>query len=303
MAKRKVWAIVLNHEEAHTALRCLGALLAQRYPNLTVAAVDNDSGPDDVARLRTAPVEVLETGGNLGYAGGNNVGIRAALEDGADAVWIVNPDAVPSPKALGHMMRLLKDPVGIVGSRVLDGSKEIPTIESLGGAIDWEAGGSSILLEKDMQAPRWLRGRVRKVDFVPGASLLVRREVFEQIGLLPEEYFLYFEETEFCVRAADAGWRIVASPWADVEHRSSRGAGLPKETYLYYFVRNRILFGLRHSPVGFDALVEDVQPFIASWRRRVEEVDPSWLGRFEDLVAMAIDDARNGRMGRREGIG
>jgi hypothetical protein len=141
------------------------------------------------------------------------------------------------------------------------------------------------------------------VDFVPGAAMLVRRRVFEDIGLLPEEFFLYFEETDFCVRAARAGWKVAVETRARAVHRFVSSDGLPSETLLYYFVRNRILFGRRLTEVPFEALLADLDGFIASWRRRVQERRPEWLGRFEELVGLAVEDARAGVMGKREGVG
>jgi hypothetical protein len=72
---------------------------------------------------------------------------------------------------------------------------------------------------------------------------------------------------------------------------------------VYYFVRNRLVFGLRHTMWNLDDLVDDLEPFLAGWRRRVERVDPSWRSRFEELVTMAVDDARAGRLGVRAGVG
>ena len=141
------------------------------------------------------------------------------------------------------------------------------------------------------------------MDFVPGAAMLVRRKVFEDVGLLPEEWFLYFEETDFCVRAAKAGWKVAVETGARAVHRFASPEGLPSETLIYYFVRNRLLFGRRFTEVPFEALLADLDGFIASWRRRVQERKPEWLGRFEELVAMAIEDARAGVMGKREGVG
>lgn len=298
-----VWAVVLNHGASDAALRCVAALQRSRYRDLRVLVVDNGSGAEEVARLRAAAPRVVESGGNLGYAGGNNAGIRTALAEGADAIWIVNPDAVVGRGALRHMARLASGSVGIVGSRILAAGKDPATLESFGGRIEWDAGARSVLIDSGRHAPRWVRGRVRRVDFVHGASMLVRREVFDEVGLLPEEYFMYFEETEFCLRAGRAGWEVVVSPWADVVHHSSRAEGLPGEVYVYYFVRNRLLFGMRHTVWNFDDLVEDVAPFVAGWRRRVERVDPGWLPRFEELVETAVADARAGLTGRRPGVG
>jgi len=121
-------------------------------------------------------------------------------------------------------------------------------------------------------------GGLQLVDFVPGAAMLVRRRVFDDIGLLPEEFFLYFEETEFCVRAAVAGWKVAVEPSALAVHRFASADGLPTETLLYYFIRNRLLFGQKRTDRPFEALLADLEGFIASWRRRVEERNPQWMG-------------------------
>jgi len=295
--------VVLNHREAADTLRCLGALDKVGYRPLTRLVVDNDSGPGEVAWMRSAGATVVESGGNLGYAGGNNVGIRRALETGAEAVWIVNPDAYVERGSLRRLVKVLRrhPEVGIVGPRILEAESATPKIQSDGGRIVWEVGGRSELIGRGT-APG--RGReMRFVDFVPGAAMLVRRKVFEDAGLLPEEWFLYFEETDFCVRAAKAGWKVVVETGARAVHRFASPEGLPAETLIYYFVRNRILFGTRLTEVPFEALLADLDGFIASWRRRVLERKPEWLGRFEELVAMAVEDARAGVMGKREGVG
>ena len=298
-----VWVVVLNHREAGDTLRCLDALGRVRYRPLTRLVVDNASGPGEVAWLRSVGATVVESGGNLGYAGGNNVGIRIALEGGAKAVWLVNPDAYTPSSSLRRLVRALRrhPEVGIVGPRILEAGSATPRVQSDGGRIVWEAGGRSELIGRGQEPGRG--GGLRYVDFVPGAAMLVRRRVLDDIGLLPEEYFLYFEETEFCLRATAAGWKVAVETGARVVHRFASADGLPTEVLLYYFVRNRLLFGQRHTQVPFEGLLADLEGFIASWRRRVEERRPEWLWRFEELVAMAIEDARAGVHGRREGVG
>ncbi len=303
MRSLPVWAVVLNHREGADSLRCLNALAKVRYRSLTRLVVDNASGPGEVAWLRSAGATVAESGGNLGYAGGNNVGIRLALEAGAEAVWVVNPDAYPEPRSLPRLVRVLRrhPEVGIVGPRILEAEAASPRIQSDGGRIVWEAGGRSELIGRGTAPGRG--GEMRLVDFVPGAAMLVRRRVFEDIGLLPEEYFLYFEETDFCVRAARAGWKVAVDTGARVVHRFAAPDGLPAETLVYYFVRNRLLFGRRFTEVPFEALLGDLEGFLGSWRRRVRERKPEALGRFEELVALAVEDARSGVTGPRAGVG
>lgn len=303
MRQWPVTAVVLNYREATDTLRCLRALDKVRYRRLSRLVVDNASGPGEVAWLRSAGATVVESGGNLGYAGGNNVGIRLARQAGAVAVWLVNADAYVYPSSLRRLVRVLRrhPEVGIVGPRLLEAESATPKIQSDGGHIDWEAGGRSELIGRGNPPTRG--GGLQTVDFVPGAAMLIRSRVFEDVGLLPEEYFLYFEETEFCVRARRAGWQVAVETAARAIHRFAAAGGLPTESLIYYFIRNRILFGRRHTSVPVEALLSDLEGFIASWRRRVEERDPEWHDRFEELVAMAVEDGRAGVTGRREGVG
>lgn len=304
MTQPPVWVLVLNHREADAVLRLLGSLRKMRYGAMKVLVLDNDSGAGDLTRLEQV-AEVMGTGGNLGYAGGNNVGIRLALEAGAEYVWILNPDVDPPRRALRRLVRTMEEEprIGVLGARLLEGKADMSMIQSEGGRIVWEAGGRSELVNRGHRVARRDPAGVRDVDFVPGSALLVRSKVFEDAGLLPEEYFMYFEETEFSLRAAGEGWRVAVDTRVQIGHLSGRGVGLPSEVYLYYFVRNRLLFGLRHTEIPFDGLAEDVAPFIDSWRRRVGEVDESWLPRFEQLVRWALDDARAEKFGVREGVG
>ena len=302
--KPNVWAVVLNHRNAAETLQCVQALKKVRYRSLEIRIVENGSGDDEIDRLGNAAT-IIESGANRGYAGGNNVGILAALDGGAEAVWLLNPDAVPRRRALPRMIRSMNsDPrIGIVGCRLLEGGAPYPTVQSDGGRIVWEKGARSELIGHGEWSRRRGRGGVQDVDFVPGASMLIRRGLIEEIGLLPEEYFMYFEETEFCVLAKKADWRIVVDPTAEVVHDSGRSEGLLGETFLYYFIRNRILFGRRHTSATFAELSADLVPFIEGWRNRVEAVDFGFLRRFEQLVRWALADAEAGRTGRRDDIG
>jgi GT2 family glycosyltransferase len=303
VSRLSVWAVVLNHQDATDTIRCHRALKRVRYRPLRILVIDNDSGPGEVAWLRSVGAEVIESGANLGYAAGNNVGIKAALDGGAEAVWVVNPDTIPHPRSLRRLVDVLQRhaEVGIVGGRILEAEAATPKVQSEGGRIDWEAGGRSELIARGEAPGR--KTALRFVDFVPGAAMLVRSDVFGDVGLLPEDFFMYFEETEFCVRAAAAGWKVAVEPGAEIEHRFSPLGGLPSETLVYYFVRNRLLFGRRHTQVPFDDLVADVESFVGSWRRRVTERAPERLGRFEELVALAVGDAKAGVDGKREGVG
>lgn len=132
--------------------------------------------------------------------------------------------------------------------------------------------------------------------------MLVRRRVFEDVGLIPEHYFLYFEETDHQVRAARHGWRSVLNPLAHVAHFQQSGAHLPAPYYTYYYVRGRLLFGREFTDHSYEKLEQGLAGFIEGWRVRVSERAPQWLDAYETLVLWGIEDGRAGRTGPREDV-
>jgi GT2 family glycosyltransferase len=300
-----VFTVVLNYMNAADTTRCAASLRRCSYPQRLVV-VDNASTPDVISELeRALPSEtLLKAGENLGYAGGNNLGIRYALEGGADFVWILNPDTVVEPDALEHlidtMTRLPK--AGIAGCRILDGKDGGRTIWFNGARIDWSRGSATSHVDigqPDAQRPD---ASVRQTDYVTGASMLVRRRVLEDIGLLPERYFLYFEEVDFNVRARRKGWQLVIDSAARIQHFWRSWDKVPSVHYVYYYSRNRVLFGREFSDRSVDGLERDLGKQLESWRRRFRDNSPQWLGGFERVAAMALADARAGRDGKHPGI-
>jgi GT2 family glycosyltransferase len=299
-----VTAVVLNHRHADDTLRCVGALAQSDHPRLSIVVVDNDSGPDVVDRLvdgLEATTSLILSPENVGYAAGNNLGIRRALRLGADLVWLVNPDVVVTPDTLAVLIDATeaRPAAGILGCRVLEGGSRPARVLFNGGFVDWERGGAAIHgdageVYDDGADP----GPVFDVDYVTGAAMLVRAGVFRSVGLLPEEYFLYFEETDFNLRAARSGWEVVVAPSAVAWHFKRSTGKLPEPYYIYYYVRNRIVFGSRYSSVDPVDIVLDLDEFVYRWRGAVERNAPEWLPVYEELVETAIAHGLAGRTGR-----
>lgn len=258
-----VAAVIVNWNGKKDTIACLASLKNVRRQNvkLTVVVVDNGSTNDSVAVITKAHpwVTVVETGKNLGFTGGNNIGVKKALAKGADLVWILNNDTIVDTEVLSFVDAFEDRTIGIVGSKIYfapgheyhhDRYKD-----SERGRVFWYAGG--LIDWKNMYASH--RG-VDEVDsgqydaivdtpFVTGCSLVVAREIIEKIGYLDDKYFLYFEDLDFCLRAKKAGWRLVYYPKSVVWHvnaGSTGGAGNP--LHEYYLTRNRLLVGMRYAP-------------------------------------------------------
>jgi GT2 family glycosyltransferase/glycosyltransferase involved in cell wall biosynthesis len=230
--RRHVTAVVLNFrtpaETAHTV-----AWLAMADPPLTsIVVVDNGDGVALRAALgNTAGVTVIATGANLGFAGGCNVGIRAALETGAEAVFLVNSDAAVPPSTLGHLLAALAAGAGIAGPVVRDRAHP-DVIQSAG--IDFDVGSGRMRNRTSLSGDA-----APGPAAVSGCAMLIDRRVLEAVGLLPEGYFFGFEDIAFCFAAAAAGFTVDVCREASVLHAGSATMGTSPDR-LYYGARNHL---------------------------------------------------------------
>ncbi|MEA3510737.1 MAG: glycosyltransferase family 2 protein [Actinomycetota bacterium] len=300
----RVFAIVLNFRHPGDTIRCIASLRSSAERAIFPVVINNESGGDDANRLRHAlgpAVPVLETSANLGYAAGNNHGIRHALERDADYVWILNPDTEVEPATLQMMMATMetRPDAGAVGSLNLVGGSSPSVIQFAGGHIDWAAGAVTTSIGQGEPLTNRPRREPYDVDYVAGTSMLIRRRVFDDVGMLPERYFLYFEETDFQLRAAAKGWKSVMNPLAHVWHYQRSSTHLPAPSYTYYYIRGRILFGKEFTDLSDDELEEGLTRFIGGWRSRIVERAPDCLGTYDHLVQWALLDGRAGRTGSR----
>lgn len=298
--------VVLNYQNADDTLRCVDSLQRSDHRNLFPIVVDNRSDPSVLEELRALDprIPVLRNPTNLGYAGGNNVGIEAALDLDADAVWILNPDTTVEPTTASVLVRALAtDPtIGIVGSRILHGGSNPLTIAANGGAIDLGRGGASSHIdsgELDAETPA---RPFADVGYVTGDSMMVRSEVFARVGMLPEDYFLYFEETDFNLKVRQDGWRTAVDQRSRVHHFRQSHGPLPRAYYIYYYLRNRLLFADRWTQTPRDDVIADLEPFIEAWRTKVDRNRPSWSTAYDYLVLRALEDGAKGIRGECPGI-
>lgn len=237
-----VYIVILTWNSATDTLECLDSLQHLDYPNPRVVVVDNGSLDNTVAtvRERFPDVHVIENGQNLGYAEGNNVGIRYALENRADYIFVLNDDTTVRPDTLALLVdRGEQDPaIGMLGSSVVsyfDHSKEF-----LGARVDWRHGLT-------FQIPYSPDG-VGDADHVAGCALLVKAKVAREIGLFDADYFCYFEDTDWGVRCLQAGYRVVTVFSSKVYHKGTpdfRAHESP--ALLFYYRRNQYRFMRKYT--------------------------------------------------------
>ena len=238
----RVAVIVVNWNRQADTLRCLASLVAAGQPPADVFLVDNASTDGTVAAVRAAfpSVRVVENDRNLGFAAGNNVALRLALAAGYPYLLLLNNDAIVAPDAIERLLEpLLADPEAGVAGPAICYPAAPDRIWSAGGAVDRRRGTvTSAWLDTPASA---LPEQPFAVDHVSGCCLLVRAAALTRAGLLDERFFMYYEETEWCLRIARQGYRVVVAPAARVWHDISPQAQAGSPAIAYYMTRNHLL--------------------------------------------------------------
>ncbi len=263
----KLLVVSLNYKTPDMTLRSVrSALVALKGLNAELVLVDNDSGDGSFEKMQAemasadwaqdAPIRLVQSGNNGGFGAGNNVGIRAGWSDGSkpDYVYLLNSDAFPAPDAIKTMLaHLEKHPeAGFAGSYI-HGEQGEPHITTFRFPSIWsELEGSMRFgpvsrLLKNKSVPVGVPKTTQKVDWLAGASLMMRQSVLDEIGLFDETFFLYFEETDLCLRAARAGHETHYVHESHVAHIGSVSTGMKVWTRIpqfwldsrwHYFTKN-----------------------------------------------------------------
>jgi GT2 family glycosyltransferase len=246
----KVAVVIVSYKGKADTLECLASLESLDYDNYSIILVDQNSGDGvlEEVTIQFPKVVCLANPTNNGFAGGNNLGIDYALKDGAEAVFLLNNDTIIAPDLLSAVVAKAEgeERIGLVGPTMFYYDHPT-TVWSLGGWLNYRADATQIgdgLSEEAAIAQL----ATRPPDYFVGCGLYIKQAVLEEIGLLPEEYFLYYEETDFCVRARRAGWQLAHAPEGKLWHKISRSTGRDSPLTLYYMRRNALLFVERYHP-------------------------------------------------------
>lgn len=297
----KVGIILLNYGKVEETLSCLGSLKLLNYPDFKVIVVDNASPDDSFEVLRSVkgksenglseylPFDLLASPHNGGYSAGNNLGIHHALQEGCEMIWLLNNDTQPDPDALTHLVVQAIKTKGLVGSvcRYPDG-----TYQRVGTRLKWLTGSIKGYPETSLKDEM-------AVDNLTGASLLIPKTVIDQIGLLPEPYFLYFEDGEYSLRAQKAGFQTTVSIQSVVYHKEGATTGSQNALVEYCYHRNRLRMFWDYgwplqrvcllSYTAFRFLRSIMKAMLSFRSNRWQSIQIQWL---------AICDFSQGKMGK-----
>ncbi len=236
----KVFIVILNYNGRDVIQKCLTSVFKINYPNFEVVVVDNDSsdGSLELVKANFSKANFIKNETNLGFSAGNNVGIRFALERMADYVLLLNNDAEVEKDFLAKLVEVGEKGkrYGILSPVIFNGKDK--KVWFSGGKIDW-------LRMKTVHETKANTKDFYESEFITGCSMLVRAEVFKEIGLLDEDYFLYWEDADFSVRARKAGFKsvVVSSSWAYHTEKSEQNS----KNKTYWLVISGLIFFKKNS--------------------------------------------------------
>jgi len=258
----KVGLVILHFNKPELTEACLASvkqLETKGFKTEVIVINNNPLEKIDFLKKKFPGFIFLKTSKNLGYAGGNNFGIKRALKDSADFVLILNNDTFFDKRLVVELLKAAKadKEAGVLGPKIYfaPGCEFYRQRyqEKDRGKVIWYAGGlvdEAIMVSSHRGVDEVDKGQFNSLvatDFVTGCAMFVKREVFERIGFFDERYFLYWEDTDFSQRAKLAGYKILFVPAAKVWHANAGSSEVGGKLHDYYMTRNRMLFGFKYG--------------------------------------------------------
>lgn len=245
----KVGIILVNYNGKNYNEECIDSILKSTYKNIEIIVVDNASNDNSVEILKKRYMNniiIVETGLNLGFSGGNNVGIKLALEKKCNFILLLNNDTAIEENMIEIMVEAsINNQYSVISPKIYYyDNKEI--IWSAGADMIWKKG---IPAQRGMNEVDKGQYDVEcNVEIATGCCLLIPKNIIEEVGLLPDDYFLYYEDTDYTTQIVRKGYKILYLPSARMYHKVSASTGGEESfNYIYYNTRNRLLFNKKFN--------------------------------------------------------
>lgn len=264
---KSIAIVLLNFNGEKDTIECLKSIKKLETDGFALLTIVVDNGSEKKFRVqssefRVGELKIIHNDKNLGFSGGNNVGIRYALKKNADYILILNNDTVVDKSLVLELLKLAQsdESIGIVVPKIYfakgfefhkdryNESEQGRVIWYAGGIMDWK---NVIGVHRGVdEVDRGQYEKVIETDFASGCCMFIKRGVFERIGFFDEKYFLYYEDNDLSQRAKREGFKIIYSPKAVLWHKNAGSAGGSGSSLQdYYITRNRLLFGMRYVPI------------------------------------------------------
>ncbi len=244
--QKKIYIILLNWNNEEDTIECIKSLKKINYNNYKIIVVDNGSEEASILKIENKYPDlfIIKNKSNLGFAGGNNIGIKYAVNNDADYVLLINNDTTVDENFLTELIEVgeADEENGLMGSKIYFHSEK-NRIWFAGGKVNWlKNKGTHIGLD---ETDKGQYDKIKEVDYLTGCCLLVKKEVVEKIGVLEEDYFLYYEDTDFSLRAQNVGYKCMYVSESKIYHKISRSTKPGSASYIYYHVRNGLVMAKR----------------------------------------------------------
>lgn len=263
---KKVFIIVLHYKNWNDTNECLESLKKLDYDNFEIIVIDNDKE-------------------NRGFAGGNNIGIKQALKKGADYILLLNNDTVVEKDFLKKLVEAgeRNERVGILGPVIEEYKSD--RVHFAGGRVNWLS----------------TQGRhvIGKTDYITGCCLLIKRQVIEKIGLMDEDYFLYCEDVDWCLKARKSGFLCLVVSGSHISHKVSQNARKQPFSYIYYHTRNGLLLAKRNASF-FIRILAYLNSFFVYLKQAIKLVVLPSKRVWAKAIMAGIRDFYKGKFGKYE---
>lgn len=248
----KIAIVILNWNGYEDTSECIISLHKITYDNYQIIVVDNGSEAEEFNKLKYnfPQIKVLRSDVNLGFTGGNNLGIKYSLEEKTDFILLLNNDTVVEPNFIQPLLEVfeLEKNAGIAAPQI-NYFYEPKKIWTEGGKISRVRGSGFAYSDR---IENIVKPDYKSVTFVSGCCMLIKKEVFEKVGVFDDNFFLYVEDADLCYRTTHAGYKIIINHHSKIFHKVSNST---KETLsllpLYYVTRNRLYFSKKNFPKFF----------------------------------------------------
>lgn len=245
----KVSIILVNYNGKDYNKECIESIFNSSYNNIDVIVVDNDSKDGSAELLKEQfgnKIDLILSGKNLGFSGANNIGIEKALKNECDYIVLLNNDTIIDKDLISNMIKASKEENDALISPKIYYYDNKDIIWSAGADMRWKKGVTDQrgINQKDDGS----FDKREEVEFGTGCCLLISSKVISEVGLLSDDYFLYYEDTDYCMRVRANGYKIVYEPTAVLYHKvSASTGGEVSPGYIYYNTRNRLIFNERFN--------------------------------------------------------
>ncbi|NCN58346.1 glycosyl transferase [Candidatus Roizmanbacteria bacterium CG22_combo_CG10-13_8_21_14_all_38_20] len=267
---KRVAIIIVNYNGWQDTIDCLKSISHLNLPDIKLhtVVIDNDSSNDSYDQLtefitkeeELVNVELVKLSSNLGFSGGTNVGIKSAIAQDDDYIMLLNNDTTVDLDLVTELVKAANKKAGIVVPKIYFAkgyeyhkgrytkAEQGKVIWYAGGQIDWNNMYASHRGVDEVDKGQY--DVKEQTEFASGCCMLVSREVFEEVGYLDDDLFLYLEDLDFCLRSIKEGYEIIYKPKAMVWHKNASSSDKPgSKLHQYYLTRNRLIVGMRYAPI------------------------------------------------------